>query len=211
MGVQGLMKAYIGKPLFAGEWSDKLDNCTKVYDNLSSMCQLTDDEKLTGIPIILTANAFDVYAEHAEECRTYEDAKQLLQAWYNNAEKQSRVLMEWQKLGLSREMRKRPNATEVQVLTDFVATLQGLRKQLDESHHHDRYLRDRLLAAIDVPFLQDPLRYRMPRTAQHTIQGTMRRLSDKPKTAGSLAAHAAISVNRTSEEEVDASEERENY
>lgn len=82
--------------------------------------------------------------------------------------------MEWQNLSLSKELRKRLNDAEVQVFSDFEETLQKLQKQLYSGYNHYQYLRDRLLTAIDVPSLQDPLRDRMQRTAQQLIQRTMR-------------------------------------
>lgn len=73
----------------------------------------------------------------------------------------------------------------------FLANLSGLQKKLYKDYHHDRYIRDRLLTAIYIPQIQDPLVERMPRTAQKVIQRTVRRLSDKPKTAWSMIAHIA--------------------
>lgn len=88
-------------------------------------------------------------------------------------------------------MRKRPEVSEVQVFNDFVAALTGIQNQLDHDYHHDRYLRDSCLTAIDIPSSQEPLRYLMPRDAQRVIQRTIRRLSDNRKTAGTLAAQVA--------------------
>lgn len=201
MGIQGLMKAYTGKKLFSGEWSENLNNDLKVYDTLTAMCQLTPDEKRKGIPVMLTGNAFDFFAENADKCKTLDEAKQLLEGWYNNSDKKARVLMEWQKVSLSLELRKNPNKSEVEVFNAVIAKLTGFQKQLDADYQRDRYLRDRLLTAIDIPSLQDPLRDRLPRTAQQAIQRTIRRLSDKPKTAGTLIAHVATPETDPAEKE----------
>lgn len=45
---------------------------------------------------------------------------------------------------------KNPNLSEVEVFTAFVANLSGLQKQLDKDYQQHRYLRDRLLTAIDI-------------------------------------------------------------
>lgn len=140
---------------------------------------------------MLAVNSFDFYAEHSHGFQTYEDATALLQGWYNNADKNVRLLMEWKNISFSEEMRKIPNDPKVHVFNKFVAPRKGLQKKLYKDYHHDRYLRDRLITAIDFPAPQDTLRYRMPRTAQHVIQRTIRILSDKTITAGSLVAHTA--------------------
>lgn len=50
------------------------------------------------MPVMLKGNSFDYYAENAHKFSTYEESKELLEGWYNNAEKKSRVLMEWQRV-----------------------------------------------------------------------------------------------------------------
>lgn len=92
-----------------------------------------------------------------------------------------------------------------------MARLQNLQKQLDAGYQHDRYLRDRLLTAIYISALQDYLGDRMPRTAQHAIQRTMRRFSDKPKTVGTIAAQVATGVNGTSDDEHSDLDNQVNY
>lgn len=54
-------------------------------------------------------------------------------------------------------MSKRPESSEVKVFNDFVSNLTGFQKQLDEGFHHDGYLIDRLLTAIDISSIQDIL------------------------------------------------------
>lgn len=39
--------------------------------------------------------------------------------------------MEWKKMILTNEMRKRPKESKLQVFNDFVATLTGLQKKLN--------------------------------------------------------------------------------
>lgn len=61
------------KKLFNGQWSDNLTNCPKLYKALAVMCQLTNEEKLSGMLMMLACNPFDFYAERVDGCDTYED------------------------------------------------------------------------------------------------------------------------------------------
>lgn len=45
------MKAYYGNKLISGDWDENQNNDLKIYDTLTRMCQLTDDEKLKLMPI----------------------------------------------------------------------------------------------------------------------------------------------------------------
>lgn len=181
------MKAYIGKKSFSGVWSDKFNNCLRTYDSLSAMGNLASDEKLHALPIMLTRHMFDYFPENSHKSSRYDEAKVLLRRCYNNSDKKARVLMEWRRLRISKEMKNGTNHAEVEVFNDFIATLSNLQKHLDEDYQNDRYLRDRRLTSIATPSIRDPIWDRMPRTAQPIIQKTFRRLSNKPKSAGTLA------------------------
>lgn len=61
----------------------------------------------------------------------------------------------------------------------------SLQKQLDTPYHKDRFLRDRLLTAVDIPNILTTLRDRMPRTSQQAVNRIANQLCDKPKSAGS--------------------------
>ena len=39
LGMNGLMRAFIGKPTFGGSWDEDLDNCIGIFDTLSLMCE----------------------------------------------------------------------------------------------------------------------------------------------------------------------------
>lgn len=63
----------------------------------------------------------------------------------------------------------------------------GIQKQLDTPYHS--YLRDRLLNFVDVSPIQEALRDRIPRTSQQLINSVPNRLSDKPKTSGTVTVN----------------------
>lgn len=67
----------------------------------------------------------------------------------------------------------------------------SIQGQLPTGYQGDRYLRDRLQEAIDIPSIQDFLKDRPARTSQNLINRVANKLSDRPKTAGSVSANWA--------------------
>lgn len=93
LGVNGLMKAYIGK-------------CSIVFDTLSEMGGVTDAEKLQYIPIMLIADALSYFSSRMQHCDTYEGAIEMIRTLYNSDEKLARILTTWKGMQLSDEMSK---------------------------------------------------------------------------------------------------------
>lgn len=104
---------------------------------------------------------------------------------------------------LTSSMLEIPEDSEVEVLRRFVARIMSLKKQLDSSYHGDRYLRNRLLNAVDIPHIQEALREKMQRYSQQAVNRIENRLSNKPRTAGSVA------INYTADIDPGASDEDE--
>lgn len=103
MGVHGIIRAYNGIRLFGGNWDENLTNYLKFLDTLAYMCNLTPQEKLAGMLVMLSGNVLDFYAERADDCTSYEEAKNVLHNWYNNPDNNSRIVTEWQRLRLLKE------------------------------------------------------------------------------------------------------------
>lgn len=185
LGINGLMRALIGKPSFSGSWEEDLDNCICVFDTLSTMCEMTETEKLKSVPIMLSGDALNYYASNSKNCKTYEEATQTLRSWYNSDDRKARILTKWQSMLLTEAMAEEPDESEVTIFRKFVAKLTSLQNQLDPTYQTDQFLRDRLLTAVDIPSIQSTLRDRLPRTSQQTINRVANQLSDKKKTAGS--------------------------
>lgn len=87
---------------------------------------------------------------------------------------------------LSAEMRKNPELSEQEVFSTFTALLRTLQKQLDKKYHGDGYLVERLLTPVDITSIQDAIKDRMPRSAQQATHRISNRLSDNPRTAGTM-------------------------
>lgn len=90
---------------------------------------------------------------------------------------------------LTKDMRAKKNESEITAFLSFTARIMSVQKQLDTPCHGDRYLRDSLLTAVDVPKIMESLKERMPRSSQKLINRVSNRFSDKPKTAGTAVVH----------------------
>lgn len=85
------MKAYQGRKKYAGELSENLKKNLKINETISAMCELIDDQKLKGQPVMLLRYAIDQYAENSHTCKNFHQENSLLIGWYNNADKASRI------------------------------------------------------------------------------------------------------------------------
>lgn len=70
-----------------------------------------------------------------------------------------------------------------------------MQQQLDISYHDDRFLRDRLLTAVDTPTVKAALRDHMPRNSQQAINRIAVQLSDRKKSAAVAAACLVQGLN----------------
>lgn len=89
MGVLGLMKASIGKPLFSGDFDEYLESTLVVYDTLGTMCEVTDQEKRQEMPTILQGDAIKFFSEKPTNCLTYEEGSNLVRDWYVSPKKRN--------------------------------------------------------------------------------------------------------------------------
>ena len=101
--------------------------------------------------------------------------------WYNSEDKRAIIMNKWQSITLTQTMTESPEETEVSIFRKFVATLTTLQKQLEVTYHADRFLRDRLLKAVDIASIQTTLRDRMPETSHDAVNRIANQLSDKKK------------------------------
>lgn len=85
-------------------------------------------------------------------------------------------------------MEETPDFPEVAIFRSFVNKLNSLQQQLDKQSHGYHFLPDRLLTAVDIPHIQNAFRCHMPRTSEQGINHIALKLSDHPKTAGTITA-----------------------
>lgn len=78
--------------------------------------------------------------------------------------------------------------SEVEAFQKFVAKPLSLQEQLDPAYHHDRFLRDTLLASMDIRSIHTSLGNMVPCTAQQLSHSIISRPSYKPRIAGAVTA-----------------------
>lgn len=191
LGVNGIMKAFIGQDKFSGKYEEDLDAVLNIFETLSRMCDATPEEMRKAMPVMLKGNALRLFSKKAKDCVTYENGAEMLRSWYNSREKQNRLLTEWREMKLSEAMEEKPDESEVAVYRDFIARLMSIQDQLDESYQGDKFLRDQLLASVDIPKVQGSLRDKIPRSSQQLINRVANHLSERPRSAGMTAANIA--------------------
>jgi hypothetical protein len=70
-----------------------------------------------------------------------------------------------------------------------VQTLSTTQRQLHKSYHNDRFLKDQIVIAVDIPEIERSLRGKEARTSHEVIQRVTALLSNEPRSAG---AHFTI-------------------
>lgn len=56
LGVNGLIKAFVGKKTFSGAYDEDLDDTLIIYDTLSDMCGVYIKQKRRAMPIMLSGD-----------------------------------------------------------------------------------------------------------------------------------------------------------
>lgn len=83
-------------------------------------------------------------------------------------------------------------------VSSVINILMAIQVQLYEGYKGDKYLRDRLDEAIDIPTLKCYLKDRPARSSQQLINWVAKKLSDRPRTEGS--AYASGSTDHQADE-----------
>lgn len=121
------------------------------------MCQVTLEEKLKAVPVMLTGDTLHNYANNVRDCGYFHKAMGLLREWYNSDDQKSRILSKWKSMTLTDALCEEPEKSEAEVFRKFVAKLMTLQNQLDTIYHTDQYLHDRLMTAINIPSIQSAI------------------------------------------------------
>lgn len=116
-----------------------------------SICEVNNDEKLREIPVVLFGDTLIYYCSNIQGCPNYADAFTAHQKLYKKSDKRARILKKRQSMQLTEEVNNNPDASDVEVFRMFLAKLMSLQKQLDMSYHDERFLRDSLMTAVDIP------------------------------------------------------------
>lgn len=72
------MKGYHGKPVLSGNWEEDLDECINIFNNLELMYEVTPQDTTRAVPVMLTGDALNFFANHASSCKTFTEDMDLL-------------------------------------------------------------------------------------------------------------------------------------
>ena len=182
--LSGLSKAYAGRKKYSGSWDEDLLGAIEIYEMACRMCELDENQMRRGVMVMLEGDAMAYYASNLKDAKTYETVIDGLKAWYTSEEQRSRLLQEWQACSLTSRMRKSPEKSEIAVFRDLCASLGKIQRQLHSDYRKDRFLKDQIVAAADIPHVARALREKVPTTSHEATQRIAALLSREPNSAG---------------------------
>lgn len=89
------MRDFKVNPTISGSWEEDLDCCINAFEILSAMCELTPEEKLKSVPVILTGNSLNYCSNKIRTCNDFEEDVIMLKNWYNLDDWKARMLSKW--------------------------------------------------------------------------------------------------------------------
>lgn len=190
-GVSKILRSYKCQPTFSGLYDEDLESIAENFAETAESCDATDQEKRREIFSMLHGSTRTLFNRKGKFCVTFEDGMMLLRSWYNSEDKQGRQLTEWHNMSLTKTMEDRPGESQMSLFRSFAARLMSLQHQLQKDYHTDKYLRDRLMSAVEIPDIQNTLRDRTPRTSHQLINRVENLLSTR---AGSSGTEANMSL-----------------
>lgn len=123
-GIQGLLKSYQGRQRYPGGWDEDLFGCIEIYEMFCSMCHLTSIEKLEGLPITLSERAMSYYSTNVRGAvSTYQEAIEMLKAWFTSEEQRLRILKVWKETNLSEWFKRNPTKSQTTVFRGICENL----------------------------------------------------------------------------------------
>lgn len=72
------MKAFQGKKQYSSSRGEYLDACISVFETLAKMCDVTQSQKQTSMPNMLTGDSLSYYACNVANCDIYDQSIELL-------------------------------------------------------------------------------------------------------------------------------------
>lgn len=173
------MRAYKGKPTFGGVYDEDREAVAENYAETAESCDATEYEKCKAKSFMLSGRARMLFHRKGKDFKTFEQGMELLRSWYNSADKQGRLLTEWHGMSLTWSMEDRPDESQKTGFRSFAAHLVSLQNKLEKGYHTDRYLRDRLMSAVDIPEMQNALRDGVTPTSHPIINRVANRMSTR--------------------------------
>lgn len=89
-GLQGLMKAYSGRPKYKGGWDENLVGTVEVYGLCALMCNLRDEEKCVGLKVMLDEGSLSYCTLNIRKnAQSYYEVTQTSKNWFTSEEQRT--------------------------------------------------------------------------------------------------------------------------
>lgn len=185
VSLQGLIKAFGNRPKYNGLWDEDLIGTIEVFELAAEMCNVSEQEMLRGIPIMLDGAALSYYGSHVKgKVTNYKDALNQLLSWFTSDEQRSRLLSEWHETRLRTWFKRHPEKSQLSVFREMSARLSNIQRQLDTKYREDIFLRDQIITATNIEHVRRALKINTPLTAHEANQKIASFLSSEPRSAG---------------------------
>lgn len=152
---------------------------------MSLICHLTDSENVEGFLITLSEDSLNFHLSSSKPEDAYDIVIGIFRENYLTVEQRYRILISWQGIRLSAEMRENTQKSELEVFRSMVTKLLKLQRQLSTICHQDAFLRDQIVISFDTPSIQQSMRERVPETS---AKGTNRTATFLSSESGSAVA-----------------------
>ena len=153
--LETLMKAYSHQMKYSGSFVEDFEGAVEQFNTYCQLFEFSEEEKAKGFQIMLTGAAFAHYSrQFSKKEMSYTQLVNAFRSWYTSEEQKKRLLNVWQTPSLTRELQAAPEKSELEVFQKLSEQLVKVQNQLHSDYHHDRFLRDQLVRAADIPHLQ---------------------------------------------------------
>lgn len=177
---------YQSRTKYSGFWNENLRASLDLYDTLTRMCGMDDNEKAHSLPVMLQGDALSHYSNTYKPEDDYAVIVKKMADRFTSAEQKGRLLRLWQSLRLTEALKEDTDQSEVEVFRAFSYKLSTLQKQLESHYQHDDFIRDQLIVSTDLPRIQQSLLERVPSSSQDAVNRIATFLSHKKGSSNSV-------------------------
>lgn len=96
MGKFGLLMDFQHKKQYSGKWEETSDSTLTIYDTLSTICQVTHEEKRAAMTIIFDGSSLDFLTTRVHSEDILYEVITMLRKYCNSSYKHSPLLTEWE-------------------------------------------------------------------------------------------------------------------
>lgn len=116
-------------------------------------------KKLERLPVMLSGGVMSHYATNIKgTVTTYNEAIDMLKAWFTSEEQCSTLLQVWKDTKLSEWFKRSPEESQSVVFREMCDSLKSIQRKLHFDHRKPLFLRDKLISSADIPNIKRALK-----------------------------------------------------